>query len=68
MEMPWYSVHLFLLFIYLFIFCLEATLGEDTLMRATSATVLVIFSKVSFRKFPDHNQVNIFSQHLRNKH
>ena len=35
-------------------------------MRATSTTVLVIFSKVPFRKFPDYNQVNIFSQHLRN--
>ena len=35
-------------------------------MRATSATVLVIFSKVPFRKFSDHNQVNVSSQQLRN--
>ena len=35
-------------------------------MRATSATVLVIFLKVPFQKFLDHNQVNVFSQDLRN--
>ena len=35
-------------------------------MRATSATVLVIFSKVPFPKFPDHNLVNASSLQLRN--
>ena len=34
-------------------------------MRATSSTVLVIFSKVSFRKFPSQNYVKASSQQLR---
>ena len=45
MEMPWYSL---LSFLFLF-FCLEAMLGQDT-YETTSATVMVIFSKVLFRK------------------
>ena len=49
MEMSWYYVHLFLFFNYFF---LEATLGEDTEMSATSGTVLVIFAKMPFQKFP----------------
>ena len=34
-------------------------------MRTTCATVLVFFSKVSFRKFPDHNEVKVSFQQLR---
>ena len=34
--------------VYIFMFCLEPTLGNDTSMRATSANVMVIFSKVPF--------------------
>ena len=34
-------------------------------MRATSATVLLIFSEVSFRNFSDHNYVKASSQQLR---
>ena len=59
MEMPWYSV-----FSFLFFFCLEATLGKDTWMRATSATAMVIFSRVLFRKLLDHNYVKVSSQQL----
>ena len=40
-----------------FFFCLEATLGKDTQMGATSATVMIIFSKVLFRKLLDQNYV-----------
>ena len=36
-------------------FGLEVTLGKDTKMKATSVTVLVIFSKVPFQNFSDHN-------------
>ena len=60
MEMPWYSV-----FSFLFFFCLEATLGKDTWMRATSATAMVIFSRVLFRKLLDHNYIKVSSQQLR---
>ena len=34
-------------------------------MRATSATVMVIFSKEPFRKLLDHNYAKVFSQQLR---
>ena len=34
--------------VFIFIFCLEPTLGKDIWMRATSPTVMVIFSKVLF--------------------
>ena len=61
------DVMVFCVFMFIFqFFCLEATLVEDTKMRATSATDLVIFSKWPFRKFPDHNWVNVSSQQLRN--
>ena len=59
MEMPWYFVYSFLFF------CLEATLGKGTLMRVISATVMVIFSKVLFRKLLDHSYVKVSSQQLR---
>ena len=35
-------------------------------MRAITATVLVIFLKVPFRKFPDYDYVNVSSHQLRN--
>ena len=53
-------IHFFLLW---FFFCL-ATLGKDTWMRATSATVMVTFSKVLFRKLLDHSYVKVSSQQL----
>ena len=62
MEMPWYSVFSFL-FIFFF-FCLEATLGKYTWMRATSATAMVIFWKVVFQKLLDHSYVKVSSQQL----
>ena len=34
--------------VFIFIFASEPMLGKDTLMRAASATVMVIFSKVPF--------------------
>ena len=42
--------------------CLEAALGKDIWMRATSTTVMVIHSKVLFRKLLDH--VKVSSQQL----
>ena len=48
---------------YLF-FCLEATLAKDTWMTATSATAMVIFSKVPFRNLIDHSYVKVSSQKL----
>ena len=59
MEMPWYFVYSFLFFY------LEATLGKGTLMRVISATVMVIFSKVLFRKLLDHSYVKVSSLQLR---
>ena len=51
------------IFIFIFIFfCLEATLGLD---RATSATVMVIFWKMPFRKLLYHSYVKVSSQQLR---
>ena len=49
-------------YFYFYFFCLEATLGQD---RATSATVMVIFSKVPFRKLLYHSYVKVSSQQLR---
>ena len=43
--------------VFISIFCLEPTLGKDTSMRASSATVMVFFSKVQFWKLLDHNYV-----------
>ena len=43
--------------VFIFIFCLEPTLGKDTWMRASSATVMVFFSKLPFWKLLDHNYV-----------
>ena len=55
----------FCVFIFIFIFfCLEPTLGKDTWMRVTSATAIVIFSKVLFRKLLDHSFVKVSSQQL----
>ena len=54
-------VHFYFYF-YFYFFCLEATLGQD---RATSATVIVIFSKVPFRKLLYHSYVKVSSQQLR---
>ena len=34
--------------VFIFIFCLEPTLGKDTWLGTTSATVMVIFSKAPF--------------------
>ena len=48
-------------YFYFYFFCLEATLGQD---RATSATVMVIFSKVPFRKLLYHSYVKVSSQQL----
>ena len=46
-------------------FCyLEATLGKDTCIRATSATAMIIFSKVLFRKLLDHSYVKLSFQQL----
>ena len=42
MKMPWYSVTLFLFP------CLEPLLRKNSWMRATSATVMITFSKVPF--------------------
>ena len=50
-----------LIFIFIF-FGLEATLGQD---RATSATVMVIFSKEPFQKLLYHSYVTVSSQQLR---
>ena len=52
--MLWYSVCSFLFF------CLEPTLRKDIWMRATSATVMIIFSKVPFGKLHNHNFVQRF--------
>ena len=51
-------------FIHFFFFVCLATLGKDTWMRATSATVMVTFSKVLFRKLLDHSYVKVSSQQL----
>ena len=48
-------------YFYFYFFCLEATLGLD---RATSATVMVIFSKMPFRKLLYHSYVKVSSQQL----
>ena len=61
--MAW-RCHGILCFHFYFFFCLEATLGKDTWMRATSATAMVIFSRVLFRKLLDHNYVKVSSQQL----
>ena len=54
-------------YFYFYFFCLEATLGQD---RATSATVMVIFSKVPFRKLLYHSYVKVFfstiAKHINN--
>ena len=47
---------------FFFFFCLEATLGKYTWMRATSATAMVIFWKVVFQKLLDHSYVKVSSQ------
>ena len=52
------------IFIHFFFFCLEATLGKYTWMRATSATAMVIFWKVVFQKLLDHSYVKVSSQQL----
>ena len=45
-------------FLFCFVlFCRESTSTKDTWMRAISAGFMVIFSKVSFWKLPDHNYV-----------
>ena len=63
-----FYVFIFVLFYFILFFffvCLEVTLlGKDTWMRATSATAMVIFSKVLFRKLLDHSYVKVFSQQL----
>ena len=41
--------------VFIFIFCLEPTLGKDTWMRATSTNVMVIFSKMPSWKLLGHN-------------
>ena len=53
----------FCVFIFFFL-AFEATLGKDTWIRATSATAMVIFSKVLFRKLLDHSYVKVSSQQL----
>ena len=56
--------HFYFILFCLFV-CLEVTLlGKDTWIRATSATAMVIFSKVLFRKLLDHSYVKVFSQQL----
>ena len=50
---------------YFFIFCLEATLGEGYLDESDFRHCFGSFSKVRFRKFPDHNYVKVSSQQLR---
>ena len=56
--------------VYFYFFCLEPTLGKDTWMRATSTTVMVIFSKVLFWKLLDHNHLqssfSIITRHIGN--
>ena len=54
-----------ILCVYFYFFCLEATLGKDTKMRATSATVMAIFSRVLFRKLLDHSHDKVSPQQLR---
>ena len=52
-------------FILFFFVCLEVTLlGKDSWKRATSATAMVIFSKVLFQKLIDHSYVKVSSQKL----
>ena len=51
MKMPWYSVSLFLFL------CLEPLLRKNSWMRATSATVMITFTKVPFWILLDHNYV-----------
>ena len=54
-------------FIYLFIyFCLESTLGKDTWMTASSATVIVLFLKVPFWKLLDQSSFSRISWHIQN--
>ena len=58
-KLPWYSVFLFYLFIYFF--CLEATIKRNTWIRTISVTVMVIISKVLFWKLLDINNVQLYS-------
>ena len=53
LTFEWYGdTMVFCVFMFLFqFFCLEETLGEDTYMRATSATVLVFFRKCHSESF-----------------
>ena len=46
-SIEWY-VDAMVFRVFIFIFCLETALGKYTWMRATSATVMVILSKVPF--------------------
>ena len=46
--------------VFIFIFCLESTLGKDTWMTAASVTVMVIFSKMLFWKLLDHNYIQSY--------
>ena len=54
------------LLVYIFILCLEPTLGKDTWMRATSATVMIIFLKVPFWISLYHNYIQSSTKVLNN--
>ena len=62
-----FRVFIFIFILFYFIFCLEPTVRNNTWMRASSITVMVIFSKVPFCKFLDHSCVQSFfsRRHLR---
>ena len=63
MELLWHCVRSFFIFIFV-LFYLEAMFGKIP-VRATSATVMVIFSKVLLRKLLYHSYVKVSSQELR---
>ena len=47
------------------LFLFRNNVRKGYLERATSATVMLIFSKVLFRKLLDHSYVKVYSQQLR---
>ena len=69
MEMPWYSMFSSLFCFTSFYFILFRlfrgnVVRRDSWKRATSATAMVIFSKVLFQKLIDHSYVKVSSQKL----